>query len=204
MRHTTEHFDAMFSGSDDPWHFQTRWYEARKRALTLACLPAARFASAYEPGCANAELSLALAPLCDRLLISDGSARAVALARERTAHLAHVEVRQAWLPDEWPEQSFDLIVVSEMAYYLDAAALDVLADRLRASLQPHASNATVLACHWRPRIEGCAMAGDEVHRRLADRLALPHLCGYIDADFRLDAWSLNPRSVAEREGFKSA
>lgn len=199
--HTTAHFDAMFSGDDDPWHFKTRWYEARKRALTLACLPQARFTRAYEPGCANAELSLALAPRCERLLISDGSAKAVQLARERTAHLAQVEVRLAWLPGEWPDETFDLIVVSEMAYYLDAQALDVLASRMRGSLLP---GATVLACHWRQGIEGCAMSGDEVHRRLADRLALTPLCGYVDDDLRLDVWSLDARSVAEREGFKSA
>lgn len=201
MLHTTDHFDAMFSGDDDPWQFKTRWYEARKRALTLACLPEARFTNAYEPGCANAELSLALAPRCDRLLITDGSAKAVALARDRTSHLAQVQVRQAWLPEEWPDETFDLIVVSELAYYLDAAALDVLADRMRASLSP---GSTLLACHWRHAIEGCAMSGDEVHRRLAQRLAMPQLCGYTDADLRLDVWSLNPRSVAEREGFKSA
>ena len=197
--HTTQHFDAMFSGDADPWHFKTRWYEARKRALTLACLPQARFNIAYEPGCANAELSLALAPRCDRLLVSDGSAKAVELARERTAHLAHVEVKLAWLPEEWPDETFDLIVVSEMAYHLDALALDVLADRMRTSLLP---GATLLACHWRQGIENCALSGDEVHRRFADRLALPHLCGYLDDDIRLDVWSLDKRSVAEREGFK--
>lgn len=200
MLNSREHFDDMFSRSDDPWHFKTRWYEARKRQLTLACLPAARFESAYEPGCANAELSLALALRCDRLLISDGSPRAVQVARARTAHLDHVDVRQAWIPDRWPEQKFDLIVLSEVAYYLDEASLDLLAKRVTASTLPRA---TVLACHWRERIEGCTLSGDDVHHRLADRLALPHLMGYSDADLRLDVWSLDFRSVAEREGFKS-
>ena len=179
----------------------TRWYESRKRELTFAALPAPRFGTAYEPGCANAELSLALAPRCDRLLISDGSLKAVQVARERSAHLGHVEVRRAWIPQEWPEQQFDLIVLGEVAYYLDEAALDLLAERILASMLP---NAALLACHWRERIGGCAMSGDEVHRHLADRLALPHLVGYIDDDLRLDVWSLDCRSVAEREGFKSA
>ena len=201
MLHTTEHFDSMYSGTDDPWHLETRWYEARKRALTLACLPAVRFASAYEPGCANGELSLALASRCDRLLISDGSPQAVRVARQRMADLPHVEVRQAWLPEQWPDQQFDLIVISEIGYYLDEAALDLLAERLRASLLPRA---TLLACHWRQHIEGCAMSGDDVHRRLAQRLALPRLCGYGDDDLRLDVWTQDSRSVAEREGFKSA
>lgn len=201
LRHSAEHFDAMFNVSNDPWHFKTRWYEARKRELTLAALPAARFGTAYEPGCANAELSLALAPRCDRLLISDGSPRAVQVARERTAHLGHVDVCQAWLPEEWPDQQFDLIVLSEMAYYLDEGALDVLAQRILASMRP---NAAVLACHWREHIGGCALSGDDVHRRLADRLALPHLVSCCDDDLRLDVWSLDRRSVAEREGFKSS
>ncbi len=201
MLHTTEHFDSMYSASDDPWHFKTRWYEARKRELTLACLPAAHFASAYEPGCAGGDLSLALAPRCHRLLISDGAPKAVQAARARTSGLAHVEVRQAWLPDEWPDEHFDLIVLSEVAYYLDGPALDRLAECMRASLLPQA---TLLACHWRQPIEGCAMSGDEIHRRLAQRLALPLLCSYADGDVRLDLWSSDERSVAEREGFKGA
>ena len=200
MQHSPEHFDAMFSVSDDPWHFKTRWYESRKRELTLAALPAPRFGTAYEPGCANAELSLALAPRCDRLLISDGSPRAVQVARERTAHLGNVEVRQAWIPDRWPEQQFDLIVLSEVAYYLGEQALDILAERMIVSMLPHG---TLLACHWRDRIDGCTMSGDDVHRHLANRLALPHLASYRDDDLRLDVWSLDCRSVAEREGFKS-
>ena len=65
------HFDGLFAASEDPWHFKQRWYEQRKRAMTLACLPRARYASGYEPGCANGELSAALAGRCDRLLISD-------------------------------------------------------------------------------------------------------------------------------------
>jgi len=200
MPHSPEQFDAMYSVCDDPWHIETRWYEARKRQLTLAALPALRYATAYEPGCANAELSLALAPRCDRLLISDGSPRAVEVARERTAHLAHVEARQAWIPQEWPHEQFDLIILSELIYYLDDRALDRLAERVLASMLP---NATVLACHWREPIDGCTMSGDGVHRALADKLALPHLVGYRDDDFCLDVWSLDRRSVAEREGFKS-
>ena len=42
----------LFEASDDPWSFKSRWYEARKRALTLAALPKLRYGRAYEPGCA--------------------------------------------------------------------------------------------------------------------------------------------------------
>lgn len=78
-------FDGLFESNDGPWQMKQRWYEARKRALTLACLPRARCESGYEPGCADGELSAGLAERCDRLLISDGAAAAVALAQRRAS-----------------------------------------------------------------------------------------------------------------------
>ncbi len=198
MRHTPEYFDSLFSGSDDPWQFKSRWYELRKRALTLACLPAARYMNAYEPGCANGELSADLAERCERLRVSDGSPKAVAVTGARMAGFPHVQVMQEWVPLQWPDEPFDLIVVSELAYYLSAEELDALIARILASLSP---GGTVLACHWRRQIEGCALDGDEVHRRLGERLALPHLTQVLDPDLRLDVWCHDLRSVAQREGF---
>ena len=193
-----QRFDALFRDSDDPWRFKTRWYEARKRALTLACLPAARYAHGFEPGCANGELSAELAQRCDRLLVSDISQRAVELARTRLADVAHATVVQAQLPRDWPDASFDLIVISEMGYFLDAQSLDELADRALASLRP---GGTVLACHWRPPIQGCALNGDAVHSRLALRMGLDVLTEMREADCILHVWSDDARSVAQREGF---
>lgn len=191
-------FDALFRESDDPWRFKTRWYEARKRALTMACLPAARYTHGFEPGCANGELSAELAQRCDRLLASDISRRAVELARERLADVAHATVVQAQLPRDWPDASFDLIVISELGYFLDPQHLDALADRARASLSP---GGTVLACHWRRPIQGCALDGDAVHSRLALRLGLAVLTELKEADVVLHVWSDDERSVAQREGF---
>ncbi|WP_300650116.1 class I SAM-dependent methyltransferase [Hydrogenophaga sp.] len=194
----SQRFDALFRDSDDPWHFKTRWYEARKRALTLACLPAARYAHGFEPGCANGELSAELAQRCDRLLVSDISQRAVELARARLADVPHATVVQAQLPRDWPDASFDLIVISELGYFLDAQSLDGLADLARASLRP---GGTVLACHWRRPIQGCALDGDSVHSRLSLRMNLTVLTELREADITLHVWSDDARSVAQREGF---
>ena len=209
--HTAEFFDAIFRADDDPWHFKSQWYEARKRALTLASLPRSRYASGFEPGCANGVLSAELAPRCERYLCTDGSALAVDSARRRLAGLPHVQVRQMWLPDEWlPEEwstdgrlpdgwssdgrlsdepaqpPFDLIVISELGYYLPAAQLAMFIDKVRRSSNHHA---TVLACHWRHPIEGCELRGDDVHAMLAKHLALPHFSSHVERDFRLDVWS---------------
>ena len=202
MQHTPQYFDSLFTGDADPWQFKSRWYEARKRALTLACLPQVRYACGYEPGCANGELSAVLAARCDRLLVSDGSSIAVAMAKTRLHDCSNVQVRQLWVPLQWPAETFDLIVLSEFGFYLDAPHLDALAHRAIASLRP---GGTVLACHWRRPIDGCELGGDEVHQRLfcamAKAMPLTPVCQVLEPDMRLDIWCNDGRSVAEREGF---
>jgi SAM-dependent methyltransferase len=191
------YFANLFDGNDDPWSFKSRWYEERKRALTLAALPQRRYARAYEPGCANGELSAGLAERCDRLFCSDGTPRAVDLARQRLAGHAQVSVSEGWVPQDWPDGQFDLIVLSEIGYFLSAEALDQVAARTRASLAP---GGTVLACHWRWPIEGCELSGDMVSARLAAGLQLPLITCIEDRDFKLDLWSGDGRSLAQVEG----
>ncbi len=111
------YFNELFLNNDDPWAFKQRWYERRKRALTLAALPRERYRSIFEPGCANGELSADLAGRCDSLVCCDTSNLAVDLARKRLAGLPHAKVLQARLPQQWPQGEFDLIVFSEMGYY---------------------------------------------------------------------------------------
>ncbi|MCY7306290.1 MAG: nodulation S family protein [Rhodoferax sp.] len=198
MQDTLQTFDQMYKTSDDPWGFRTRWYEARKRALTVACLPARTYRRGYEPGCANGELAAALAVQCASLRVSDGSNAAVQLARSRLSALAHVDVVQEWLPDEWPSQLFDLIVLSEFCFYLSETALASVAERASASLS---EEGTLLACHWRHPVKGFALQGDTVHEILAEHLKLARLVHHEERDFVLDVWSPSARSVAQREGF---
>ena len=190
------YFDTMFADNDDPWGFRSRWYEERKRDLTLASLPRQRYGSAYEPGCANGELSAALAMRCDQLLVSDGARQAVLLARQRLQALSHVTVLQTWLPAGWPAQRFDLVVLSEIGYFLSPAALDDLIAKTRASLRP---GGTVLACHWRNPIDGCALDGNAVQHRIGKSLHMAQLSSTTDADFLLDVWCLDGQSVAQAE-----
>jgi SAM-dependent methyltransferase len=197
MQHTPQSFDAKFEASNDPWQFRSRWYEQRKRALTLASLPAARYDNAFEPGCANGELSAALAERCGRLLATDGSEKAVELARSRLAASTNVEVRRAWLPDEWPDGRFDLIVFSEVGYFMDAATLTWTAQCIRTSI---GASGTLLACHWRRQADDCEIDGNQVHAILNACLALPKVLAYADEDILLEVWSGDDRSVATVDG----
>lgn len=198
MNATNLHFDRLFADDADPWRFRTRWYEARKRAFTLAVLLQPRYARGYEPGCANGELSAALAERCDTFLASDASANAVALAAARLAPLPHVTVEQRTVPSDWPSGSFDLVVLSELAYYLPQKELGRLAERARTSLR---AGGTLVGCHWRAPIPGCALGGDEVVEVLHEHLGLFRVSRSIESDFRIDVWSDDPRGVSAREGW---
>jgi Nodulation protein S (NodS). len=57
------YFDALYAlNQGDPWHYEQRWYEQRKRQICKALLPKLHFESAIEIGCSNGMLSQELAP----------------------------------------------------------------------------------------------------------------------------------------------
>ena len=199
MSVATPYFDQLFAGNDDPWAFRQRWYEQRKRALTLAVLTRPRYASIFEPGCANGELSAELATRCERLLCCDTASAAVQLAEARLTAFAHAHVEQRRLPQEWPAGQFELIVLSELCYYLDANDLNRLIDHALAALT---DNGQLLACHWRPPIDGCPQTAEQVHALLQHRLGMPALVQHHDKDFLLDLWSRDGTSVARHEGLR--
>ncbi len=111
------YFDRMYAESADPWDFQGRWYEQRKRALTMAALTRPRFARAFEPGCSIGLLTEQLALRCDEVVACDVSAAAVDAARQRLGDRQGVRLERRTLPADWPPGRFDLVVLSEMAYY---------------------------------------------------------------------------------------
>lgn len=193
------YFEGLFAGNNDPWGFRQRWYEQRKRLVTLAALPRPHYRAIFEPGCANGELSAALAERCDRLLCCDTSAAAANLARTRLSLFDHAEVRHGRLPGDWPEEKFDLIVFSEIGYYLDRQDLTEVIRRISDSLT---ADGQLLACHWRPPIEDCPLNARQVHDLIHEQLHLPRLVLHQEADFLLEVWSREPRSVAALEGLR--
>ncbi len=193
-------FGALYAHSDDPWGYRDRWYERRKRDLTLAALPRPRFSAGFEAGGSIGVLSEQLAARCESLLVCDCEPRAVALARARLAPLHHVRIERRTLPHEWPDARFDLIVVSELGYFLGFEALDALFANMRASAL---AGVAILLCHWRAPIENCVLTGDAVHERFAAqsrRAGLYRIVHHAEQDFLLDVWSDDPTSVAAREG----
>lgn len=190
------YFEALYQ-QPDPFQYRSRWYEARKRALTLACLPKQRYASAWELGCSNGVLTAELAARCDALLATDISEQALVEAADSTRGLPHVSLQQAQHPAQWPDGRFDLIVVSEVGYYLDAADLLQMGAKLRGSL---AGQGLLLACHWRHPFDEARSMTRDVHRLLAQGLV--EAFTYQDDDMLLQGWSEQPTSVAQWEGLR--
>ena len=117
------YFDDVYRANPDPWGFTTSPYESGKYAATLAALPRPRYANAFEAGCSIGVLTARLAPRCNRLLAIDVSEDALAQARARCAAFPHVRLERRLLPGEFPDADgpFDLILVSEVGYYLAIA-----------------------------------------------------------------------------------
>lgn len=193
-----DYFEQLYGKHPDPWFVKQRWYERRKQALLLACLPRERYRHAYEPACGTGQLTHALAGRCDAVLASDRAAQAVETSRQALAHLPNVQVRQQELPREWPDQTFDLIVLSEWAYYLSEPDLVVLALRCRQSLSP---DGTLIACHWRPEFEQRVQPTVRVHACLG-ATAWTKLVRHEEQDFLMEAWSPQKLSVATMEGLR--
>jgi hypothetical protein len=193
-----EFFDEFYSAGADRWGFETRWYEKRKRAITLASLPRERFGSAFEPGCAIGVLTAELAGRCDHLLATDISADPLLHARRRLAGRPGVEFAQLRVPQEWPAGSFDLVVLSEVGYYCGEADLSALIAAASGSLTP---DGVLLACQWRPPVAEYPTSGDHVHQRLRAESGLAVLAEHLEEDFLLDVLARPPAlSVARRTG----
>ncbi|MFC8302725.1 PIG-L family deacetylase [Specibacter sp. NPDC057265] len=183
---TRRQFDSVHADGAEPWSPQ-RWYEHRKRGLLLAGLDRPLFDSGLEIGCSTGALLEELAPRCRQLLGTDASAQAIKSAQRRTAQLDNVRCLVGTLPDDWPEGSFDLLVLSESGYYFTASALAQLLDRMAGSAAP---NAVLAACHWRHPIAGWPLDGAFVHSRLRLDPRWTLEASHLEEDFQLDFFKL--------------
>ena len=139
------YFDERYAKNLDPWEFETSDYERAKYVATLDALPRARYPSALEVGCSIGVLTEALAKRCEALVSLDLAERALARARDRCRDLSHVRFELAQVPGQWPYGTFDLILLSEVVYYLDADDVTHLVDRVRGCLRP---GGDVVLVHW--------------------------------------------------------
>ena len=129
-------FDRLYASRPDPWQLASSPYEAAKYAASLAALGDRRFASALELGCSIGVLTRRLARCCDRLLAVDFAEAALVAARLACADQPQVSFLRASIPAGFPAGSYDLILLSEIIYFLDPGDIRRTAGRAMSSLAP--------------------------------------------------------------------
>ncbi len=192
------YFDAMYAAGEDPWGFDHLWYEQRKRDLTVAVLPRRRYTHALELGSSTGVLSAALLDRCDRLTCVELHPRAVDVARRRLAPAGDRVRMEVGDIRRWrPTDHHDLVVVSEVLYYLDPDDLATVTAWSRAMRD---AGATVAAVHFRHPVPEHVQSGDDVHERLREELGSP-MATYVDADMVIEVFAApGEQSVAVTEG----
>lgn len=186
-----EYFDQVYENKEDPWHYESSEYEKEKYDASLRALPKERYQNALEIGCSIGVFTAELASRCDRLLAVDIAAAAVDKARERCAGLDHVTVEVMSIPEEYPGGLFDLIVLSEVGYYLGPERLTDLSNRIT---NQAVSGGHLLLVHWLLPVPNYQLRGDDVHLHF---LGLPawHSISSSRADrYRIDVLERRDRA----------
>lgn len=130
MSERAKFFDSLYAENIDPWRYRSSEYERAKYDATLAALPRQHYHSAIEAGCSIGELSRRLSSRCDKLIGIDISDVALKEARSRNADLPHLSFVKGELPADWPNEKADLILLSEILYFLSAEEIDQLAAKI--------------------------------------------------------------------------
>lgn len=175
-----DHLARLYAASDDPWNHRNSPYEAAKYAATLDAVGPGPFAHALEIGCGNASLSRRLASRCDRLTAMDVTPAAVDAARKELSSLPHVAVVQGMAPRDLPDASFDLILLSEVLYFLTPDDIAALGTWLHA----HAAG-RVVAVNWTGPTDE-ELDGPRAVALLAETLGFPRTADH--GRYRIDVF----------------
>jgi len=171
-------FEAVYRDNIDPWNYAASPFEAFKRKVLLRACGIPPFGRALELACGTGATSRALAPRCLRLIALDSSPTAIAEARRREVPLG-VAYEVGLLPADMPRGPFDLIVASEILYYLSRPDLVRTLARIEAALAP---GGRVVVLHHVGDFADAA-----VRPRLAQALAVARFRRRMIPSFHLDA-----------------
>ena len=182
-----QYFNDVYTRKEDPWEFETSEYELKKYQATVSALPRDTYSNAFEIGCSIGVLSQMLAARCSRLLSVDVSDLPLEKARRRLKDLPQVTVSKMAVPAEFPEESFDLVVLSEVAYYWAEKDFRHAQELIISHLQPEGQ---LLMVHWTPFVHDYPLTGDYVHNSFlqlaGEGKPLVHLVGKREETYRLD------------------
>jgi len=180
---TADDFEQRYRNEDDPWDYEDSPYEQAKYEATLEACGPGPFACALELGGSIGVFTERLAPRCEQLTTIDVSRTAAAMARRRVADWPGTRVLRGSIPDDIPELEYDLVVASEILYYLEEDCFERTVAVIRARLVP---GGRLVAVHWRPAGPERPFTGSQVHARLRDDPWLTSVRGEQAPGYLLD------------------
>lgn len=163
-------FDHFFD-QGDPFGFDRNPEEQLKFDKTLEVCGDQIRGRVLELGCAVGTFTEILARRAEDVLALDVSQAAVDQVLERTHEHANVRAVAMNIPGEFPDGVFDLVVASDVLYYLPVLELRRCVERIEASL---AGGGAFVAVHYVPRM-GSVLNGDEAHDVIAAHTSLTHV-----------------------------
>lgn len=176
-------FEALYQADPDPWGYTSRRYELEKYRATLAACGPGPFRCALELGGSIGVFSELLAPRCVQLTTVDGAATAVAAARRRLARHPNATAIVGRIPTAIPSRAYDLVLASEVLYYLTP---DELSNTLAALHELIISGGRLVAVHWRVHGPERPFSAEQVHQRLGQEPWLELVASDGTDDYRLD------------------
>jgi len=130
-----DHWNKVFA-REDPWDYSNA-YEQQKYKHTLEMIPEGSRSRVLELGCAEGLFTEMLAEKVDDILAVDISERALERATNRCARLDNVRFKQHDIAQGIHAGEFDLIICSEILYYLrDRYAVEAFASQVKEALPP--------------------------------------------------------------------
>jgi trans-aconitate methyltransferase len=145
----------------------------------------AAYGTVYEPGCSIGVLTQQLGEMAKRVIACDFAPSAVEQAKLRCVDQPNVEILCADIRIFVPDTPLDLIVFSEIGYYLSPQELSRLAPQWADRLVP---DGEFLAAHGLGESSAHILHGKRVHEALNQSLGLCPLRSERHAGFRLDSW----------------
>lgn len=176
-------FESKYQAEHDPWQTLASEYEHDKRERTLAACGPGPFAAAIDVGAGLGVLAAALAPRCRRLVAVDAAKTAARAARARLRPYPDAIVIEGAIPDALPEGRFDLVVASEILYYLDDRALATTLRWIGNHLVP---GGRLVAVHWSGSADDLVRSAVAVSDRLAATPGLRVVEAADEGGYRLD------------------
>jgi cyclopropane fatty-acyl-phospholipid synthase-like methyltransferase len=176
-------FEARYQANSDPWAYETSEYERRKYDATLEACGEGPYNRALELGSSIGVFSARLAPRCRSLVTVDAAPSAVADARRRLSGMPSVQVLRGAIPEAIPDADFDLVVASEILYYLEPDELAATLARLRDCLVTHGR---LVAVHWRPSGQERPFTAAQVHALVRRQAWLSPVLSAPTDDYLLD------------------